>query len=175
MSFPSPISPRGSLNEDLHGRHGSLSSSSSTSSGCGRIEKPYAHPAHHHGNHHPHQHVQISRLDKHEKRRRNHLESEKRRRENIKSGMDGLLALVPKCQDKGLSKAVILNETRDYVMELQNALRRTEKELHEERMKVQQLEQLHYLAQTMPKGQNAGGLALAAMPPVNQPLMRLRG
>lgn len=119
--------------------------------------------------HHHHHHQQLTRLDKHEKRRRNHLESEKRRRENIKSGMDGLLSLVPKCQDKGLSKAVILNETRDYLMLLQDELRKSERELQQERLKVQDL---LYQNENLRKGQGST-LSLGGMSLGLQTLMRV--
>ncbi|RPA73550.1 hypothetical protein BJ508DRAFT_186175, partial [Ascobolus immersus RN42] len=57
-------------------------------------------------------------LSKHEKRRRNHLNSEKRRRENIKGGMDSLVDLVPSCRNIQESKANILRKTKDYIMQL---------------------------------------------------------
>lgn len=124
---------------------------------------------------HHHHHQQLGRvgIDKHEKRRRNHLESEKRRRENIKSGMDGLLALVPKCQDKGLSKAVILNETRDYLVGLQNAVQRMERELQQERMKVQELQYQNESLRKAQAGGGGGSLSLGGMSLGIQAMMRV--
>ncbi|KAF8242229.1 hypothetical protein K440DRAFT_524949, partial [Wilcoxina mikolae CBS 423.85] len=58
------------------------------------------------------------KLSKHEKRRRNHLNSEKKRRENIKGGMDALFQLVPACRDQQESKANILKKTKEYILEL---------------------------------------------------------
>jgi len=65
----------------------------------------------------PHGHDE--KLSKHEKRRRNHLNSEKKRRENIKSGMDALFQLVPACRDQQESKANILKKAKDYILAMQ--------------------------------------------------------
>jgi hypothetical protein len=117
FSMPSPISPNTSTPS---------SSRSSFSAGRYRINKgyppslPFPHPHHHH--HHHHEQTPSSSLSKHEKRRRNHLNSEKKRRENIKSGMDALFTLVPACRDQAESKANILKKTKEYILELQKAL-----------------------------------------------------
>ena len=60
------------------------------------------------------------RITKQEKRRRNHLNSEKRRRENIKGGMDALVDLVPSCRNIQESKANILKKTREYIFQILN-------------------------------------------------------
>lgn len=60
-------------------------------------------------------------LDKNERRRRNHLNSEKRRRENIKGGMDALVEIVPTCRNLTESKANILKKTKEYIIYLMNA------------------------------------------------------
>ncbi|KAI5857203.1 hypothetical protein BZA05DRAFT_433819 [Tricharina praecox] len=86
-----------------------------------------SHPHHPFPPHHAHHHHE-EKLSKHEKRRRNHLNSEKKRRENIKSGMDALFQLVPACRDQQESKANILRKTRDYILELQGAVGAVEAE-----------------------------------------------
>jgi hypothetical protein len=65
----------------------------------------------------PHGHDE--KLSKNEKRRRNHLNSEKKRRENIKSGMDALFQLVPACRDQQESKANVLKKAKDYILTMQ--------------------------------------------------------
>ncbi|KAH8150718.1 uncharacterized protein LAJ45_05414 [Morchella importuna] len=55
---------------------------------------------------------------KHEIRRIKHLNSEKKRRETIKDGMEALFKLVPECTDKGTSKANILKMTKEFIVEL---------------------------------------------------------
>ncbi|KAF8458834.1 hypothetical protein BGX38DRAFT_289928 [Terfezia claveryi] len=58
------------------------------------------------------------KITKQEKRRRAHLNSEKRRRENIKGGLDALVELVPYCKNIQESKANILKKTREYIFHL---------------------------------------------------------
>ncbi|KAF8475003.1 hypothetical protein BDZ91DRAFT_288448 [Kalaharituber pfeilii] len=71
---------------------------------------------------------QGERITKQEKRRRNHLESEKRRRNHIKSGMDALVDLVPSCRNIQESKANILKNTKEYIFQLLNALKKAQSE-----------------------------------------------
>ncbi|TGZ80367.1 hypothetical protein EX30DRAFT_364590 [Ascodesmis nigricans] len=61
-------------------------------------------------------------VDRQEKRRKNHLNSEKKRRENIKCGMDALFDLVPACRDKGESKAQVLSKTKEYINQLKQEI-----------------------------------------------------
>lgn len=60
------------------------------------------------------------------RRRRAHLQSEQRRREHIKDGMDRLVQLVPACQEsrdtKGISKAAILRHAYEYIYQLRSDL-----------------------------------------------------
>lgn len=75
------------------------------------------------------------KMTKHEKRRINHLNSEKKRRENIKDGMDALLKLVPQCTDPQMSKANILKKTREFILELHDGARSLQieiKRVHQE-------------------------------------------
>lgn len=60
---------------------------------------------------------QEEKISKQEKRRRNHLRSEKRRRENIKDGMDALLRILPQCNGQE-SKATILRRAEKYILRL---------------------------------------------------------
>lgn len=69
------------------------------------------------------------KMTKHEKRRINHLNSEKKRRENIKDGMDALLKLVPQCTDPQMSKANILKKTREFILELHDGNRNLQMEI----------------------------------------------
>lgn len=69
------------------------------------------------------------KMTKHEKRRINHLNSEKKRRENIKDGMDALLELVPQCTDPQMSKANILKRTKEFILELHEANKNLQMEL----------------------------------------------
>lgn len=78
-------------------------------------------------------------VTKHEKRRLNHLNSEKKRRENIKDGMDALFKLVPECRDKGMSKANILKMTREYILELHNGARELHTEIRHARQENEEL------------------------------------
>ncbi|KAF3915931.1 hypothetical protein AA313_de0205594 [Arthrobotrys entomopaga] len=61
-------------------------------------------------------------LAKAARRRKAHLQSEQRRREHIKDGMDRLVQIVPACQDsrdtKGISKAAILKHAYEYIYQL---------------------------------------------------------
>lgn len=66
--------------------------------------------------------------EKQEKRRRNHLTSEKKRRENIKLGMSALFDLVPTCVDKSESKAQVLRKTTAYILELKSEVETLKKE-----------------------------------------------
>ncbi|KAL7271573.1 hypothetical protein RUND412_005655 [Rhizina undulata] len=62
------------------------------------------------------------KISKTERRRRNHLNSEKKRREGIKSGMKALFDLVPTCKDAQESKANILKKAKYYILELHDSL-----------------------------------------------------
>jgi len=57
-----------------------------------------------------------------EKRRRSHINSEKKRRESIKSGLDALSQIVPACQHPHDSKVSILSKTREYILALESAI-----------------------------------------------------
>lgn len=124
-----------------------------------RISKPYQLPSHirirghspllahnHHHQHHDnnhhyhhHHHHPKDRLEKHEKRRISHLNSEKKRRESIKGGMDALLELVPGCRDVRLSKANVLREAREYILELRGGFREMEEEIERQRRENEDL------------------------------------
>jgi hypothetical protein len=151
-SIPSPISPRTtrcpSLTNSIystsassspsegyvHPKRGSFSSTATTTArdvlrythDTSRISKPSAFPPlpgiYHRPHHYGQQQHSEEKLSKHEKRRRNHLNSEKKRRENIKGGMDALFQLVPACRDQQESKANILKKTKEYILELQSTI-----------------------------------------------------
>ena len=132
-------------------RH-SLSSSSSTSSSSASHHHHHHH--HHRGHHHhlllrgrspslrtsssPHDRSK-DKLAKHEKRRISHLNSEKKRRESIKGGMDALLELVPGCRDVRLSKANVLKEAREYILELRGGWRELQVEIERQRRENEEL------------------------------------
>ncbi|KAK6524312.1 hypothetical protein TWF694_005964 [Orbilia ellipsospora] len=65
-------------------------------------------------------------LAKAARRRKAHLQSEQRRREHIKDGMDRLVQIVPACQEsrdtKGISKAAILKHAYEYIYQLRTDL-----------------------------------------------------
>jgi hypothetical protein len=61
-------------------------------------------------------------LSAREKRRRSHINSEKKRRESIKSGLVALSQIVPACQHPNDSKASILSKTREYILALESAI-----------------------------------------------------
>lgn len=79
------------------------------------------------------------KMTKHEKRRINHLNSEKKRRENIKDGMDALLKLVPQCTDPQMSKANILKKTKEFIMELHEVNKNLQIELKRARQENDEL------------------------------------
>ncbi|KAG0136677.1 hypothetical protein HOY82DRAFT_598929 [Tuber indicum] len=88
---------------------------------------------------HNHHHPSKDRLAKHEKRRISHLNSEKKRRESIKGGMDALLELVPGCRDVRLSKANVLKEAREYILELRGGWRELQVEIERQRRENEEL------------------------------------
>ncbi|KAJ6257155.1 hypothetical protein Dda_8041 [Drechslerella dactyloides] len=69
---------------------------------------------------------QSTELAKAARRRKAHLQSEQRRREHIKDGMDRLVQVVPACQEsrdtKGISKAAILKHAYEYIYQLRTDL-----------------------------------------------------
>ncbi|KAF8418560.1 hypothetical protein EV426DRAFT_315786 [Tirmania nivea] len=69
------------------------------------------------------------KITKQEKRRRAHLNSEKRRRENIKGGLDALVELVPYCKNIQESKANILKKTREYIFHLMHLYDKSQMEV----------------------------------------------
>lgn len=79
------------------------------------------------------------KMTKHEKRRINHLNSEKKRRENIKDGMDALLKLVPQCTDPQMSKANILKKTKEFILEIHDANKNLQIELKRARQEIDEL------------------------------------
>ncbi|KAI5813440.1 Myc-type, basic helix-loop-helix domain-containing protein [Pyronema omphalodes] len=87
-------------------------------------------------------HDHPDKISKSEKRRRNHLNSEKKRRENIKSGMDALFHLVPACRDQQESKANILKKTKDYIVHLQNQCDSYEREFNRLSAEINELNRL---------------------------------
>ena len=50
-----------------------------------------------------------------EQKKRNHIESEKKRREAIRGGFEKLSKLVPGCQGQSRSEAVVLQHTVQYL------------------------------------------------------------
>ncbi|KAK6499572.1 hypothetical protein TWF481_009936 [Arthrobotrys musiformis] len=69
---------------------------------------------------------QSAELAKAARRRKAHLQSEQRRREHIKDGMDRLVQVVPACQEsrdtKGISKASILKHAYEYIYQLRTEI-----------------------------------------------------
>ncbi|PWW78897.1 hypothetical protein C7212DRAFT_341514 [Tuber magnatum] len=153
---------RGGINKSYNGNNTnnnpirpSLSSSTSTSTSTSTSSAPHPHHHHHHHHHHGHLHLRgrspslrtlssshdhsKDKLAKHEKRRISHLNSEKKRRESIKGGMDALLELVPGCRDVRLSKANVLKEARDYIMELRGGWRELQIEIERQRRDNEEL------------------------------------
>ncbi|KAK6347699.1 hypothetical protein TWF718_005536 [Orbilia javanica] len=69
---------------------------------------------------------QSAELAKAARRRKAHLQSEQRRREHIKDGMDRLVQVVPACREsrdtKGISKAAILKHAYEYIYYLHTEL-----------------------------------------------------
>lgn len=84
------------------------------------------------------------RLSKHEKRRRNHLNSEKKRRESIKGGMDALFEIVPDCRDIHMSKASILKKTKKHILDMHIALQEAQAELKRASHELEDLRRLNY-------------------------------
>lgn len=98
-------------------------------------------------NHGPEQNLQFAsepeeKITKQEKRRRNHLNSEKRRRENIKGGMDSLVDLVPTCRNIQESKANILKKTRDYMLTILQGYNNGQREIVKLKQENQELRRL---------------------------------
>ena len=67
------------------------------------------------------------------------MNSEKKRRESIKGGMDALLELVPGCRDVRLSKANVLKEAREYILELRGGWRELQVEIERQRRENEEL------------------------------------
>lgn len=93
------------------------------------------------------------KISKQEKRRRNHLNSEKRRRENIKGGMDALLELVPYCKNIQVSKANILKKTKDYIFDLERVSSKAQMEVKRLNLENKELRKLLALQTPQHQGQ----------------------